>query len=245
VKAALLRYLDLLRQGVRAAAQWRLLLWWVAITAIPALLVALPLVAALDGQLDHALQAADLAREQNPLLMLELVHLLRGAGMALAGSGALAGVLLLLLAPLLNAMFIAAARAPAPPGLGDLLRGASANYWRMLRLGLFALVPLGIAAGVAALLMKGVQHYSEHAILEADVTHLRWLALAGGAALYAWASAGVDAARAWLALHPSAGDAGMLGGFLLTQAIVAITAWMHYARQFAMAAWWREVLPTS
>jgi hypothetical protein len=288
--AGLARFLGWLRQGMAAALQWHLILWWLGVTALPALLLGIPLVSALDGQLDNALHAADWSRDQTVLLASDLAYQLRETALPLAGAGAVAGLLLLLLVPLLNAMFIAAARAPAPLQLGELLRGAVANYWRMVRLAVFALIPLGIALGLAALLMKAVHRYDEHAILEADVQHLRWLALAAGALLYAWASACVDAARAWLALHPTrrsafqalwrgaklvvrhplrgiglylgiavpalvlvllaaalrlamstAGDGGMLGGLLLTQGLVAITAWMHYARQFAMLAWLREM----
>jgi hypothetical protein len=283
-------YLRLLRRGLADAAQWRLALWWILLSAVPTLALALPLVAALDGQLDTVLHSVEMARDQIFVLGMELAFELRHAGEPLAGAGIVAGLLWLFLVPLLNAMFLVAARAPVALRLGELLRGALANYWRMLRLGLFALVPVGIALGTLGLLMKALGLYSEHAILEADVDHLRWLALAVGFLLFAWASAGIDAGRAWLALHPSkrsafkalwrgcklvlrhplrgigiylgvavpalialallallrlsistAGDWGMLGGLLLTQVLVALCAWMHYARQFAMLAWLRAV----
>lgn len=284
-----MRFLGWLRQGMRTALQWRLIVWWIGITALPTLMVGIPLVSALDGQLDKALHAADWSRDQTVLLALDLVFSLRDAALPLAGAGAVAGAMLLLLAPLLNALFIAAARAPSPLRSGELLRQGVSSYWRMLRLAVLGLIPLGIALGIAAVLMNAVHRYDGHAIVEADVRHLRWLALAASALLYAWASACVDAARAWLALHPSkrsafqalwrgcrfvmrhplrgvglylgvvipallplllvagvrvamptAGDGAMLAGLLLTQVIVAITAWMHYARQFAMLAWLRE-----
>jgi len=68
---------------------------------------------------------------------------------------------------------------------------------------LVALLPLGIALGLAALAMKGVTRYAEHAILESDVNHLRWAARALALLLLAWADAGIDAGRAEFALHPS------------------------------------------
>lgn len=196
-------YLRLLRRGLVDAAQWRLLLWWLVLCAVPTLVLALPLVAALDSQLDTALHVAQMAHEQLILLLSEVGYHLRDAGAPLAGAGIVAGLLWLALVPLLHGMFLVAARAPVPPRLGELLRGGLSQYWRMVRLGLFALVPIGVALGIFAGLSKAVQHYAEHAILESDVEHRQWLVYALGVLLFAWASAGIDAGRAWLALHPT------------------------------------------
>jgi len=290
IAAALRRYLGFLRRGLTEGAQWRLLLWWVVASALPALVVGLPLVAALDEKLDGLVDGADLSHNRTILLALELVAELRDAAAPIGGAAMVAAMLWLALVPWLHALFIAAARAPQPLRLGELVHGALAGYWRMVRLGLFALLPLGIALGAIALLLRAVQHFGERAVLEADVKHLRWAALFAGALIFAWAGAAVDAARAWLALHPSkrsafkalwrgcrialrhplraigvylgvalpgvilllivaaarvtmstAGNGGMLGAMLLTQVLVAIAAWSHYARQFATLAWVREL----
>ncbi len=278
-------FLAQLRSGMQAALQWRLLLWWLILTGLPTLALALPAWRVLSAQFDHSLRAAELSAQANPLLLYDLIVQSRRAWDAMRGAGLAAGLLfLLVLLPLLNGMFIVAARAAHPPGMGELLRSGWRFYGKMLRLSLVAWIPLGIAMGVAAVAMKGVDRYAEHAILEADVDHLKWLVLAAAVLLFAWGNATVDAGRACLAMYPlrrsaflawwrgvrvvlrrrplaslglylgvtiagfvllailawvrlrmpTQSGAGIAAGFVVTQAIAAIAAWMHYARQYTM-----------
>ena len=72
----------------------------------------------------------------------------------------------------------------------------------MLRMMFMAVVPLGIALGLAFAAFKGVQRYGEHAILKSAATHARGAAFALSGLLVLYANASVDAGRAFLALHP-------------------------------------------
>jgi hypothetical protein len=281
------RFLERLRGAMRAALQWRLLCWWLILTALPALALALPAWRAMSVPFDHSLRAVELSAQANPLVLYDLIVQTRGAWDAVRGAGLGASLLfLLVLSPLLNGMFVVAARAAYPPGMGELLRSAWRHYGRMLRLGLVAWIPLGLVMVLAAVAMKGVDRYAEHAIIEADVDHLQWLVIAIAVLLFAWANASVDAGRACLALYPlrrsallawwrglrlvlrrqpltslglylcimiagfillavlawlrlrmsTASGAGVVAGLAVTQAIAAVAAWMHYARQYAMLA---------
>jgi hypothetical protein len=67
---------------------------------------------------------------------------------------------------------------------------------------LIALIPIALAVLLMRLIDKGLMHYGDTAILESQVEHLRWAALAGWTIVFAIANASVDAARASLALEP-------------------------------------------
>jgi hypothetical protein len=197
------QFFGLFRRALQRALQWRLLLLWAVITAVPTFMVALPVWRALAHRLDDCLRASEWSSQGNVVMFADLVGQLRETGAVQAGSGLAATLLMLALVPLLNGMFVAAARAPTTLGLGELVQAGLKHYGPMLRLMLLALAPLGVALGLGSLMIKGVARYGEFAVLEADVEHLRWLALALGALLFAGADASLDAGRACLALYPS------------------------------------------
>jgi hypothetical protein len=277
------RRFPILRQAGRAALQWRLLLLWILVIWIPTALLAVPLVATLAAQLDYAVHAAEWAKAINFVMVSDLMEQLSADAGAFAGSAIAAGIVLLAGNPFLNAMFAGASRSDKPLRLGQLLHAGLADYGPMLRLVLMAIVPLGIALGLGALLMKGVHKYAEHAILESDVQAVTWIAKGVAALLFVYAHAGVDAGRAWLAFEPRKRSAvkawwrgaglvffhpwrslglylaitlaaglvlavlsvlrmelptghvwGFVAGLLIVQVIVAVIAWMHYARLFAL-----------
>jgi hypothetical protein len=269
--------------ALRRALQWRLLLLWVLVTLIPASVVALPFGRIIFGQLDHSVHAGEWAQRFNIVMFADLMASIKTQSAALAGAEVGATVLLLLLIPFLNGLFVVSARAVAPLKMGDLIRGGLQQYGPMLRLSFMAVVPLGIALALGWAAMKGVGRYTEHAILETNVDHLKWAALGLSAVLFALADATVDAGRASLALSPgkrsaikawwrglklvlthplrslvlflgvtalaavsvlavngvqaalhAATPSGFVWVFITTQVIVAIMAWMHFARLFAM-----------
>lgn len=186
-----------------SAWQWRLLLLWLAGLLLPTTLVAFPLWRALAGQLDNTLHAAEWARQFNPLAVGDLISMLGKSSSALGASGLLATMLALLLSPLLTGMSIASIRAGRTLGFGDLIHGGLSEYWRLLRLLLWAPVPLGLALGLGV----GVMHLAElragDAILESQVKHASNIALLIAAALFVFAHATVEAARAQFAVDAS------------------------------------------
>lgn len=195
-------FLPKLGRAMKQALQWRLLLWWVLLTLLPTLVVALPVWQMLSTLLDHTIHAAEWAQHWDMVMLIELGIAARPEMAALAGSGIASIVLLLVLIPLLNGLFIAASRSSTSLRMGELLQEGLRQYWRMLRLMLIALIPIGVSAVVMRLLGKSISHYSERATLASQVEHLRWAAIAFGAIVLALMNATVDAARASLALEP-------------------------------------------
>jgi hypothetical protein len=196
-------FFGVLRNAVGAALQWRVLLLWILASWLPTALLALPIWRSLARQLDHSLHSAEWARHANLVMIHDLVgQTLKFGGAMLAGSGIAAAVLLLALMPLLNGMLVTASRADRPLGFGALLQGALREYGRMLRLMAWALIPLGIAAGLGVLCLYGVHKYARGAILETEVLTLTRAAHALTAVLCGVALATVDAGRARLAYNP-------------------------------------------
>ena len=277
--------IPLATRAARAALQWRLLLLWSGCLLIPTLVLALPFWKTLSASFDHSVHAAALARE---LDLLSVADLLANHGknlLALNAAGIAAIAMTLLLSPLLSGMVIAAARAPAAaaPGFGPLLGGAFAEYGRMLRSLVWAVVPLGAALALGGGVLHLAGKYNQKAILESDANLVSYAALAVAALLFMLAHATLDAGRATLAVErrrtsavkawwrglrllfkrplatfgvyaaisagglllaallalarlnlPPVGAAGLIGAFLVTQAIALALAWMRSARLFAL-----------
>ena len=186
-----------------SALQWRLLLLWLAGLLLPTAMVALPLWRALAGQLDNTLHAADWARQFNPLAAGDLISMLLKSSSLLGASGLLATVLVLLLSPLLTGMSIASIRAGRTLDFGGLLHGGMSEYGRLLRLMLWAIVPLGLALGLGAGAMHLAGLKADDAVLESQVSRASNIALLIAAALFVFAHATVEAARAQFAVDAS------------------------------------------
>jgi hypothetical protein len=189
-----------LRHAGRAALQWRLLLVWLAATLLPTALLALPVWQALAPLLDHSVRAPELARTLDGTAFTDLFAELRRNAVALQAGALAALVLTLLLSPFLTGVIVTAGRAAQAPALRALAAGGIAEYPRMLRMLLWAVVPLGVAlAGGAAL----AQLAQDHAATLAGATEAARWELAGTVAsvlLLALANLTLDAGRAQLAI---------------------------------------------
>jgi hypothetical protein len=140
-------------KALRAALQWRVMLIWIVLMALPTAIVALPTSRALGTLLDHSVHADALAHQFNGLYMGDALTLLfQHNGSVIGGAGLLGLVISLLLSPFLTGVVVSAVREPRSPGLGELMHGGLREYWRMLRLMLWSLLPYAIAIliGVAA-----------------------------------------------------------------------------------------------
>lgn len=220
-------------RALAAALQWRLLLLWIAASLLCALPAAVPVWKWLAGLLDHSPHAADIGAGRAPALLLEAMMAPQAPMAVLSANLLLAAFLMLLLSPLLTGASVAAARARTPLGFGDLLRGGVGEYGPMLRLLLWSVVPLGLAALAAGALLGLNDKLHEHALLESDVARGRDVALALGGTLLLLVHAGIEAGRGWLAA-----DAGLRS---------ALKAWwrgMRLLRQRPLATLASYLLPT-
>jgi hypothetical protein len=190
----------IIARAARAALQWRLLLLWALWLLVPTILVALPVWQLLGANLDHSVHAAALAHELDLTALADLVLSARRHPAALWNGGVAALVLALLLSPLLSGMTISAARAPQPPGFGALMAGAIQEYPRLLRMLLWAAIPLGIAAAASTVLTLAANRFGERAVFGTVATPLAMFTLFQTALLLALAHATLDAGRAVLAV---------------------------------------------
>lgn len=191
--------------GLKSALQWRLLLWWLLALGLPTLLFALPLWSGLQAQFGHSVHAADIAAGRNVPMLVEGFGGLGddGGGKAINFGMFAAIALALLMAPWLTGMAVAAIRAGRTLRMGELAHGGLTEYWRMLRLQLWSLVPLGVAFAAAAGLFALVDKQAETAILASEVDRSRYLAIAAAAVLFVVAHSTVEAARGWLGAEAS------------------------------------------
>lgn len=184
--------------ALKSALQWRLLLLWIIATLLPVLLVATPLWATLQAQFGHSLYAADIAAGRNvPLLIQGLMKIGEHMGWLVAGLGA-STVLMLLLSPWLTGMVVASLRAGRRLGFGELVHGGLAEYWRMLRMLLWSVIPLGIAAAIGGGVIAALGKTTEQAILASEVDNASRIGLVVAAVVFVLAHATVEAGRGWL-----------------------------------------------
>jgi hypothetical protein len=182
-----------------AALQWRLVLLWTIVLLIPTAVSTLPVWQLLSASFNHSVHAAALATSLDLTAISDLTVASSRSGTGIGNGNLLALLFTLLLSPLLAGMTIHAARAPATPGFGALIIGGMQEYARLLRMLVWALVPLGIVGGLAAGMFAAAHGYSEKAVLESEAGNARLLATLVVALLFAIADASLDAGRAVLA----------------------------------------------
>ena len=216
-----------LRASLGRALQWRLWLLFVATSLACALLAALPAWIWLAGVFDHSVHADAIAAGQAPALLLDGL-MSRNAPLPLLGqSSTIAAVLMLLLSPLLAGATLAAARARATLGFGDLLRGAVSEYGPMLRMLAWSVIPLGVAVLVATVILGANAKAHEQAVLASEIETGATIALWVGGVLFVLAHASLEAGRGWLAADGrlrSALKAWWRGARLLFKRPVAVLA---------------------
>lgn len=195
--------------------QWRLVLIWIVCTLVPTALVMVPLGRMLSEQLDHSVRGSEIAQSLKIPVVADLVVNLSDAWPVLQNSAVLALLITLAFLPWLTGMIIVAARVRRPPGFRALFEGGFLQYGRMIRMLVWSLIPLGIAAGLGRGALALAHHRADAAILQsqADLEHriaviLMWV-------LLFLAHATLEAGRAQFVLDVS--------------------------RRSAVKAWWRGV----
>lgn len=207
------------------ALQWRLLLLWALVSLGCALVATLPLWSWLGSLLDHSLQSGAIAQGKAPMLLFDGLTGPSSQIPGLMGSFPVAAGLMLLLSPLLVGATLVAARSAVRPGFGDLLRGAIGEFWPLLRLLLWSILPIGAAAVLTGALFGMGSKLNEHAILASDVSRWTDAAAVIGGILLVLAHASVEAGRGWMAADPnlrSAIKAWWRGAGLLIRRPVAV-----------------------
>lgn len=190
----------ILRQAARFAMQWRLLVLWLVVLLIPTALATLPFWQMLAKSLDHSMYAAELAQRLDFNAITDLIAAMKVNAIAVNGGGVAGIILTLLLSPFLSGTVIAAAKAQESPTFGKLIHGGISDYGRLLRLLIWAVVPLGIACGAGAGTMYLAGKFAEQSILESSADLANHAALVLFLVLFFIADATVEAGRAQFAL---------------------------------------------
>ena len=183
------------------ALQWRLLLLWAGCLLIPTLLLAMPMWQMLGTGLDHAVHAPKLAQELDLATINDLLGMHGKRSEAFNIAGLLAVLLALLISPLLSGFVATAARAASTPRFGELVAGGVREYPRMVRMLVWAVVPLGAAVGIGSAAMDAAGAYGATAVLASDAETASLAALLLMALLFSLAHATIDAGRAALAIE--------------------------------------------
>lgn len=204
----------LLRRSFRRALQWRFLLVWLVLVALPSATALIPAWRFLHAHLGRSPRAEQLAAFLDSHALADLVKQLTET--PAAGSfeaGALAGALLAVVCmPIGAGAALAMVRADEPLRFRALLAGAAEHYGRMLRMLLVALLPLGLAALGVAGLSRAAAKAAEHALLESQALRYGRAAAAGGFLLLFVAQVTVDAGRAAFAAEPQRRSAWLAWG---------------------------------
>lgn len=193
------QFLATLRSSGRFALQWRLLVLWMITLLIPAGLMTLPFWQIFAAQLNHSVYADVFAHSLTMNAVDDLMSAVMTNKMVVQQTGIAALVLTVLFTPFLNGAVVTAARIREPLTMGKLVHGGIAEYWRMFRMFLMALIPLGIAGGIGAAALRCADRYAEKAILESNADLASYAALALLIILLVVADASADAGRAQFA----------------------------------------------
>ncbi len=188
-------------RAARAALQWRLLLLWVLWMLIPTAILGLTVWQTMSAQLDYSVHAAEFARQLDLTVFADLMAAHGKNVAAFNVAGVVALIVTLLISPLLSGMAASAARAPAALGFGALTAGGLAEYPRMLRMLVWSVIVLGVAAALGGIALDASAEYGAGAILESSADLADYGALALAALLLALAHATLDAGRAALAIE--------------------------------------------
>lgn len=189
-----------LLHALRPALQWRLMLLWLLALLLPTLVAALPLWRMLGAAFDRSVHAPGMARRLDLVAITDVIGLHGQHAASLAAGGLVALVMTLLLSPLLTGAAITAARAPAPLGFAALAAGGVRAYGRLIRMLVWAIVPLGFAVFLGGVAIDAAADYAGSSALEAPANHAALAATVVAAALALLAHATLDAGRAVLAL---------------------------------------------
>ncbi|WP_240669146.1 hypothetical protein [Dyella sp. M7H15-1] len=153
---------------MQAAVQWRLLLLWLLIMAMPTVAVVLPLWQMLGGLLDNSVHATEWARHFNAVMFTDIVLALSDHAEWLGASAMIGVGATLLLSSYLNGMIVGSGRAGRALGFGALLQNGLIEYGRMFRVMLWSLLPYALVIGAWKVGGNIADKHAENAVLESQ-----------------------------------------------------------------------------
>jgi hypothetical protein len=198
------RVAPLFGEGLTGALQWRLLVVWVVGLLTPTAVMAIPLWRTIAGVFDFSPHAAEIARRFD-ILAIEDLGVVLGRSAATVSGASTASMMLLTwaLTPLLAGVTLTAAGAREPLGFVALLQGGVAWYFRMLRLLLVSLVPLGVlVGGLSGAAFALAKKHAEKALTQTSAESRSTWAMVLTLVVFVVVHATVEAARAQYLADP-------------------------------------------
>ena len=195
----------LFRRSLRRGLRWRVLLLWWASLLVPGAIAAAPAFAFLRQSLDHSVRAPRVVAWMDGATAIEMVRRLAADGAwrpPLTGLGA-AALALLLAAPFVAGAMVTAALSDEELPFRQLLAGGGELYGRMLRTALAGLIPLSVAGGLVAGIVKLALIADQRALTETAAHRIAVLAAVAAALVIFICHLLVDAARAQFAADPA------------------------------------------
>ena len=206
--------------ALRRGADWRYLVLFVAGMLLPSVLLFLPVLSFLGGQLDSSPRAAELLPSLDSSALVDLVKQMGEPGGEAMAPGLRACLLAgAFFAPILAAAVVSLARTERTRSFRALLSAIGELYPRMLRMAAVSLVPLGIAGALIAAVMHFASDATDRAVLESSASHISTASTAVAVLLVWLADVTVDAGRAHFAAQP-----GRRSAFLAWWSGVKLTA---------------------
>jgi hypothetical protein len=194
---------DLWKRALTHGAQWRYLGLFVLGLLLPAALAYLPLASFFHSLFDHSPRSAELVARLDSSALIEVLRQLgEPAGEAIGPGFHAALIVSAFIAPGLAGATVALARQQGPLCVRDLLGAAGQLYPRMLRMMAAACIPLGVAAGGAALAFHLAGKSADRAVLESSADRGYMIATIVTVLLVWLAHVTVEAGRAHFAAQP-------------------------------------------
>jgi hypothetical protein len=189
------------KHALGKSLQWRFLLLWVLALALPTLIVSLPLFITLNQALGRSLSGTSLLDGLDVGVVGDLIGGLMAQGWS--PSGGIGGLILFAVSlPWLSGLLVAVARSETVLPIGELAAAGLREYGRMLRLWIWAIVPIAVFGGLASAALHWADSHADTQILAADADRAQHWAMAFAGLMIAFVSATLDAARARFASEP-------------------------------------------
>jgi hypothetical protein len=202
MRIRLQHFFQRLTRAARRAGQHRLLLLWLIAIGIPALLLATPMYLLFAARLNHSIDAASIASKLDFRVLIDLPGVAFAFPEAISAASISSLMVGFFMYAWLNGLAVGASRIKPGSNFSSLIAAANAQYWRMFRLGLWSLVPIGIALAIASAVGQSIDHAKAEAVVASSLDAASHLHLLFTLLLVAMAQCSVEMARAFLAIDP-------------------------------------------
>ena len=188
--------------AARRSAQHRLIILWIVALGVPTVLFVTPVYLLLAKHLNHSIDSAAIAAHLDLRVLIDLPGVLFAFPEAV-GAASVASILIGFASyAWLNGLAVGASRFKPNVSYSVLIAAANSQYWRMFRMGLWALVIVGIALAIASAAGSGIERADAEAVVASSLDTVKLLHNLFTLLLLALAQCSLEVGRAFLAIDP-------------------------------------------